>query len=37
MRPQNLTEQQLSAIVLPESDDRFDQELAGWFTRHGGV
>ena len=37
MRPQNLTEQQLSAIVLPESDDRFDQEVAGWFTRHGGV
>ena len=37
MRPQNLTEHQLSSIVLPESDDRFDQELVGWFTRHGGV
>ena len=37
MRPQNLTEHQLSAIVLPESDDRFDQELVGWFTQHGGV
>ena len=37
MRPQNLTEHQLSAIVLPEYDDRFDQELVGWFTQHGGV
>ena len=37
MRPQNLMEHQLSSIVLPESDDRFDQELVGWFTRHGGV
>lgn len=37
MRLQNLTEHQLSAIVLPESDDRFDQELVRWFALHGGV
>jgi hypothetical protein len=37
MSPQNPTEHQLSAIALPESDDRFDQELAAWFARHGGV
>ncbi len=23
--------------VLPESDNRFDHELVGWFARHGGV
>jgi type II secretory pathway predicted ATPase ExeA len=23
--------------VLPESDNRFDDELVGWFARHGGV
>src|SRR5216683_6785970 len=23
--------------VLPESHDRFDHELVGWFARHGGV
>ena len=35
---QNLTEYQLSAIVLPfESDDRFDQELVGWFALHLGA
>ena len=37
MRPQNIMEHQLSSIVLPEFNDRFDQELVGWFTRHGGV
>jgi hypothetical protein len=37
-RVQNLTEYQLSAIVLPfESDDRFDQELVGWFALHLGA
>jgi len=36
-RVQNLTKYQLSAIVLPESDDRFDQELVGWFALHLGA
>ena len=36
MRPQNLTKQKLSAMVPPAPDDRFDQELMGWFARHGG-
>ena len=35
--PQNLTEYQLSAIPLPEPDDRFDQELVEWFALHRGV
>ena len=34
---QNLTEDQLSAMVPPEPHDRFDQELVGWFAQHGGV
>lgn len=37
MRRQNLTEHKVSAIVLPESDDRFDHELVGWFAPHGSV
>jgi hypothetical protein len=37
LRPQNLTEHQLSAMMLPESDDRFDHEVVRWFTQHGGV
>jgi hypothetical protein len=36
MRQQNLTQHPLSAIELPESDDRFDQELARWFALHRG-
>jgi hypothetical protein len=34
--PEKLTERRQSAMVLPESGDRFDQELAGWFALHGG-
>jgi GAF domain len=37
MERKNLTEHQPSAVVLPESDVRFDQELAGWFALHRGV
>jgi len=37
MRPQNLIKQQPGAITLPDSDDRFDQELAEWFSGRGGV
>jgi hypothetical protein len=37
MRSQDLTEHQLSSMVLPESEVRFGQELAGWFALHGGV
>jgi len=37
IRPENLTEQQLSVTGPPESDDRCDQELVGWFALHGGV
>lgn len=32
-----ITGHQPSAIVLPESDVRFDQELVRWFALHGGV
>jgi hypothetical protein len=35
--PQKLTDHRQSAMVLSESGDRFDQELAGWFALHGGV
>src|ERR1700680_405836 len=34
---QNLTEDQLSAMVPPEPHDRFDQELVGGFAQHGGA
>src|SRR5438445_942826 len=37
MSPQNVTTEQPSAIVLPQSDIRFDQELVGWFALRGGV
>ena len=37
MRPQNLIKQQPGAIALPDSDDRFNQELAEWFSGRGGV
>jgi hypothetical protein len=37
MRPQNRTEHQASARALEGSDDRFDQELAGWIAQHGGI
>src|SRR2546429_5105148 len=37
MSPQNVTTEQPSGIVLPESDIRFDQELVGWFALRGGV
>jgi len=36
MKPQNLMEPQLSALVLPASDHRFDQELMEWFALRGG-
>src|SRR6266567_6776082 len=37
MSPQNVTTEQPSAILLPQSDIRFDQELVGWFALRGGV
>ena len=37
IRPENLTENQLNAIVPTESDNRCDQELVRWFALHGGV
>src|SRR5437660_3223495 len=37
MSPQNVTTEQPSAIVLPQSDMRFEQELVGWFALRGGV
>ena len=37
MSPQNVTTEQPSAIVLPQSDIRFDQELVGWFALRGSV
>jgi hypothetical protein len=33
----NLSQHQSSAELLPESVDRFDQELAWWFARHRGA
>ena len=33
----NLSQHQSSTELLPESFDRFDQELAGWFARHRGA
>ena len=36
IRSENITEQQLSAIV-PPPDNRCDQELVRWFALHGGV
>jgi hypothetical protein len=33
----NLPQHQSSADLLPESVDRFDQALAGWFARHRGA
>jgi hypothetical protein len=37
MSPQNVKTEQPSAIVLPESDIRFDQELVEWFALRGGI
>jgi hypothetical protein len=37
IKPLNLTEDQSSAKVLPESADRFEQALVKWFGRHRGV
>ena len=36
MSPQNVTTEQPSARVLPQSDIRFDQELVEWFALRGG-